>query len=524
VLTATGRREKWRHALGAAGIFFSLLAVSLLLFVLADWLEKPGSTGSRRLLEWLTRLDGPAAIDRVASAAEVVAGVLGIAITVVMIVVQLAADRFTHRIPQLFILEPINGFVISFFVLTTIMCLWISTTPGTIDPTMSILPHAGLVLCMAMVTICLLMLIPYFMFVFRFLTPVNVIAHIRKQAERSILANQAVVKPGARGGLLEAIEELEDIAHAARQRSDRNISMAAVDALGELLEDYLPMRAAMPDDWFEVDGSLLRDPDFVRMDRPALAAVREERTWLETKILRQYWAIFTASLGEERDIAASIALSTRRIGAKAVIDHVGLLRLCVRFFNSYLRQAINVNDQRTAYFVLQQYRILCEDVMRAGHHDVAVEIAGHMRYYGQLGFTMGQGFLLYVVAYDMSQLVETAVEQGYEEADALLDLFLDVDRDDEAKEQEERLRDVRRVQVQLATFFLVRGDEARARRIHADMKDERPERLALIRDELEHEDRALFWEITDRGVNFSYLPPERRTKLGEFFGWFGDRS
>jgi len=118
----------------------ALHAVSLLLFGLADWFETSGRSSGPD--DWLTQLDASEASGRVASAAEVVAGVLGIAITVVMIVVQLAADRFTHRITQLFIREPINGYVIGFFVLTTIMCVWISTRPGTSDLTKSVLPHA----------------------------------------------------------------------------------------------------------------------------------------------------------------------------------------------------------------------------------------------------------------------------------------------------------------------------------------------------------------------------------------------
>ena len=80
---------------------------------------------------------------------------------------------------------------------------------------------------------------------------------------------------------------------------------------------------------------------------------------------------------------------------------------------------------------------------------------------------------------------------------------------------------MRRAQVQLATFFLARGDEPHARRIFEDMKDERSERLAAVRDELLTEERAQYWEFTDRGVNFSYLPPERRAHVARFFSWFG---
>jgi len=29
--------------------------------------------------------------------------------------------------------------------------------------------------------------------------------------------------------------------------------------------------------------------------------------------------------------------------------------------------------------------------------------------------------------------------------------------------------------------------------------------------------------ISDRGVNFDYLPPKRKRRMLQFFGWFGDR-
>ncbi len=521
-MAAEATRQWMRNAAWAALIFFGLLAVALGLFTLADWLDSaPGEL--RSPLDWLRRLDGPAAMDRVASSAEVIAGVLAIAITVVAIVVELAATRYTHRITDLFVREPVNFMVMGFFVLTTVLCLWISTTPGTADISASRLPHAGLILTMGMVTSCLLMLIPYFAFVFRFLAPVNVIQRIGAQAARSIQRATRDMRPGARAKAILAIEELEDVAHGARENSDRSISMAAIDALHQLLIDYRPLRSQLPPRWFELDGALLRDPDFVSMDRTVVAQLVSERLWFETKVLRQFYVIYTESLIEARDIANLVALNTRRIGVEAATDHPALLRLSVRFFNSYLRAAINAGDVRTAYYVLQQYRLLCEAVFVAGLGEVALEIAAHFRFYGQQALSQGQGFLLEVVAYDLSQLVEWAVEGKYPEAGALLDLFLEVDREADSPGQEQRLRGVRRCQVQLATFYLERGDVVSARRIFADMEDERADRLAAVRDELLREDRPQYWEFNDRGVNFSYLPPSRRAQVEPFFSWFGSR-
>jgi hypothetical protein len=54
------------------------------------------------------------------------------------------------------------------------------------------------------------------------------------------------------------------------------------------------------------------------------------------------------------------------------------------------------------------------------------------------------------------------------------------------------------------------------------MREENPGRLASIRDEMLSVTSADFWEITDRGSNFDYLPPERKRLLVEFFRWFGE--
>jgi hypothetical protein len=192
----------------------------------------------------------------------------------------------------------------------------------------------------------------------------------------------------------------------------------------------------------------------------------------------------------------------------------------MRFFNSYLRAALNARDLRSAYYVLDQYRLLGEAAVSAADGAHALEVAGHLRFYGHLAYEMNQPFLLEAVAYDLARLVEHAVERNRPEATALLDLFLQVDQEAHSTEQEERLRGVRRAQIQLATFFLERGDEAPARRIFEDLKHERADRLTAVRQELLAENRTQYWEFTDRGVNFSYLSPARREHLARFFSWF----
>ncbi|MEJ2131339.1 MAG: DUF2254 family protein, partial [Gammaproteobacteria bacterium] len=143
----------------AAIAFVVLLMGSALLLALSSSLEGLGSFWASPR-EWLLRLDPAIALDTLSNAAEVVAGVLAIAITVVAIVVELAATRYTHRITALFVREPVNIGVMSFFVLTTVQCVWIAATLGQVSASEPVIPNAGLALTLAMVTVCLLALLP----------------------------------------------------------------------------------------------------------------------------------------------------------------------------------------------------------------------------------------------------------------------------------------------------------------------------------------------------------------------------
>ncbi len=494
-----------------------LLALGLL--VLATWLESPPGRYEGPI-GWLESLSADRAGEMLGVAAQLVAGVLAIVITVAAIVVELAANRYTHRITQLFVREPVNFLLMGLYVVTTLLCLWLSGAPDVGGQGAPRLARAGVLIGLALVSVCLAALLPYFGFLFRFLAPINVIARIRRDGLELVRRARKRTVPGARAGVVETVEELEDIARSAREHSDRSISMAAIGALAGLLREYVPLRDELPEGWFEIDGTLALDPDFVSMAPAAIAATRDQHVWLETKVLRQFLALFGESLGDARDVANLLALETRRLGVEAIEPHPALLALVIRFFNSYLRAAVNAHDLRSAYYVLDQYRMLGEAVVTAGDGARALEIAGHMRFYGQLAYESGQPFLLEAVAYDLGRLVEHAAERRLPEAAALVDLFLQVDREPESPEQEIRLRGVRRAQVQLATYFLAQGDEPVARRIFQDMKDERRERLTAVREEIITTSHPQYWEFTDRGVNFSYLPPERRAQLDRFFSWF----
>jgi hypothetical protein len=503
-----------------------LLGAALAVFVLTVFLDTAHLAHPSHVLDLILEPNPSSAQNTLSSAGEVVAAVLAIAITVVAIIVELASNRYTHRITELFVREPINFLVMGFFVITALQGLWVNLIIDYEPGRGGFVPYISIGVSMAMLTLCLLMLLPYFAYVFEFLSPINIVGRIREKtliairdhgtdARRALAAQQEAVR---------GLEQLADVSLNAMEHKDKGVSMAGVDAMSSLLIDYQTVRRNLPDPWFGIDGRLAHNPDFVSMAPEVLIDLGERRIWFEWKILRGYQSLYNEALNKMRDINYLVAINTRLI-AGAAWDHKNpeLLALVIKFFNTYLRSAINAHDIRTAYNVLNQYRLLAEEAIRRqpdGH--LTVEIAKYFKYYGLLSFHAKLPFILETVAYDLCTLVEFAFDAQSTSTAPLLRILLQVDKEGESDTQETSLRGVRKAQLKLASYFLSRDNETLAREVFYDMKDERPERLASIRDELLSVQSREFWEVSDRGVNFDYLTGARKNHLLTFFEWFGD--
>jgi len=494
-----------------------LLASACTLFVTL-WVDSRMLRHGTDVLFLMFHPNPAAAATTLGNAGEIVAAVLAIALTVVSIVVELASNRYTHRVTELFVAEPINFVVMSIFVVTAVQALWVTMT---IDGT-HFVPYFAVGVTMVMLTICLLILLPYFAFVFAFLNPVQIVQRICTHTL------DVVARPSRRQGLalrkrevIRGVEQLADVAVNAMEHRDKGVSMASVHALKRLLLDYRSLRGQLPDAWFQVEEELAQNPDFVSMDEQVLADVAARRCWVEMKVMRQYQTIYGEALHRMRDISYVIAIDTRLIAEQAQRDgDAHLLHLCMKFINTYVRAAINARDVRTAYNVFNQYRLLAQSLLDTREGGYTIEIARYFKYYGVIAYAANLPFILETVAYDLCALTELAFERSSPVFAELLTILLSVDKESEGDVQETSLRGVRKAQVKLATFFLLRNEEALARQVFSDMANEDPARLVSIRDELIAVRAADYWEIIDRGSNFDYVPLDRRPYLTVFFGWF----
>lgn len=454
--------------------------------------------------------------DSLPALAGLTAAVLGIVITVVSIIVQLSSERYTG-VAQMFLRDKVNIAVMAYFVVACVVGVWLSMAVQR-----DFVPRAAILAMLVFTTAGLVVMLPYFAYVFRFLEPQSIVARIRSQAVDHVIdavssgPEEAVA---AQADVLAAMEELTDITSNSISGKDKIIASRAVDAIKDFVTGYLEVKPRAPAAWFAIGDGIRDNPDFVAMDPESLQDLVTRRTWVEWKALRQYLGIYNEAQGTMPDINYLVAIDTRYIGeAASARDDAEVVELSFRFMNSYLRATLNAKAVRTAYNVLNQYRKLVESMIRAGRDDVAAAAVGHMIYYGRASYDMQLGFVTETVAYDVGALCELAHASGGRDT-RLLTLFLELDQPLRARRQEHGLIGIRKAQVKLACYYLQAEAEDRARRIADDMREEPADRLRAIREQLERVESKDFWEIIDRGRNFEYMPPPQRSRMATFFAW-----
>jgi hypothetical protein len=513
---------RWRPRF-PAGIGI-LLGISCVLFA-AFWLLDVAFFGRRtpaaeHLSAWrlLVDLDAETLQNALGSLAQVVVAVLGIAITVVSIVVQLAATRYTPRIAEMFFRDKKNLSIMGFFVVACINAVWISIVVTT-----GFVPRATVAMTTVVVTASLLMLIPYFAYVFAFLDPEKVIARIGHQVLDAVLARGVARRDRDDLDLRQAscvagLEHLSDIGVNTVAQKDKIIATGAVTALREFAVKYLKEKSSLPTEWFALGSRIHGSADFIALAPDSLRSLEHKKVWVEWKVLHHFRSVFSEALDHLPELAHVVAIETRYIAEEA-LRHGDreVLVLAIRYFNTFLRSALNQRDVRACYNIFHQYRLLAEHMLRKGHSDLVLEIGRCLAYYGQTAHKADLGFITETAAHDLAVLCERAYDHDIACHDTLLGIFLEVDKEAETHAQEQTLRGVRKAQVKLATFYMAKNALTHADRICADMRGEKPERMASIRAELASVNEKVFWEVTDRGVNFDYLDPTRKEKLDEFF-------
>jgi hypothetical protein len=443
-------------------------------------------------------------VDVLSPMARAYNNVLAMLLATIGLAIPLTANMHTPKLIDLFLRDRINRVVLSFMALGAAHVLFVGYIIG---PRFAPLWSVRLAVLAALVGWALL--IPYFFYVVRFLDPSRILRRLSDETVGLVaeVAAKRAEPVATQEQVAERIDHLGTIVLKSLDRGDRGIAREGVWAMKQLIDQHAPYKPQLPRAWFRVDRA-----DFVGLSEEALDLIIDERTWFEMKCGHQLFLAYQHALRKASDTVSSISDANRAIGLKAIArGDEEALRLAVRFFNNFLREAIKAKDVHAVYDVFHQYRLLAKDL--GDRPALLRQIGRHFVYYAAMARQYGLVFAPQLALFDLGYVVRRAYEAGSPAAPDLLTSLLRLPHRTGA--------DIHTLAVKakliLGAFMVGTKRDAEAAQIAGNLHDVDRREIEHAQDELLAADRV-FFEVTDHQVNLEYVPPERREPLRRFAG------
>ncbi len=443
-------------------------------------------------------------VDVLSPVARAYNNMLAMLIAAVGLAIPMTANMHTPKLIEMFLRDTVNRCMLVLSALGAAHVLWVAYLIGP-----EFAPVWAYRTAIGGAMLGWIVLIPYFFYVIRFLDPSHILARLKMQ----VICNVERAKHGkdevgiAHDNVRDALQQIGTIVLKSIDRADRGVAAEGVWCFKQLLDHYRKNKGQLPEVWFKVERR-----DLVGLSAEALDILNADGTWLEHAALWQMYLIYMSALTKAPDTLSELSDTVRVIGAHAAGDGDDkVLELAVRIFNNFLREAIKRKDMHAIYDLLYQYRRLGQEL--DGRPALLERIAAYLRYYSDLALSAGMEFVPQMLIFDLGTLVDRAFEKKSTAAPALLQQLLAV-----------RHRTVSgplplavKGKAIIGGRLIQMGYSAEAAEVKAALSDVPPETLRRAEQDLLCMSDRVFWEVTDRQMNFEWVPLERRDSLRAFF-------
>lgn len=503
----------WQQTKFWGGKVLLFLGITLLFYLVFAFFVFDWEQSGVRFFPTVLSTDPESIRDAIGGYIELLAAILGIMITVVAIVLQLASQRYGTRLIDLFMTDNVNRL---YFILLVCSLLYAILLVFAIKK--DFYPELAIQVLLFLTLIEIALLAPYFLFVFKFITPNNLLSAIQDINKISI--GKATNKKNYynlkkyQSDVAVSLEQVTDTALNATSQMDRSLGLMAINQMREMILDYLDFKKHLPRLWFSVSQD-----NFIGISSEFYKELCETRVWVETKGYLDMRLIFENCINTMPDAISAIAYNTRIIGEESIKQKdISLLEITVRFFNSFLRDSINARKINAIFKILYQYRLLTESIF---DYDIELgeKVLNHFLYYGEQCMGRGEGldFALAISTFDIGSMVATAYDKKLKNVKELLKIFMAAEDRVNREKDKVVFMMIRTAQLILATYLFSRGDQELLPFIIEDLKNETFDQLIRWRDMLLAITDRKFYEITDRGYNFLYIDAKQKEYLKSFF-------
>lgn len=343
---------------------------------------------------------------------------------------------------------------------------------------------------------------------------------------------------------MDLVDRLADLGVKALSSQQKIVAMAVLDTLFQAAEFYGSLKRDLDPEWFTVPEWMRQSPDFATLNAHGVTSIVSSRTWFLWKILRKLQVIYNHALSDLKDVCNSVGLTSSKLGMVACDQSdPPRLTLIIKFFNTFIRYAINAREVRTVYNILQHYRAMVVHILRvtkgrlesagaargvaakieeaanARMMDQCMDIFQHFKYYARVCYEANLAFVFETIAMDLSEICAEATVLSHPKADAFIAEFLTLALDATGKVSGDKIAvPVTKVQARLVARLGAMGfGGSIVQRVAPDFAEAEEAVVIEAFRAFLYSVKTEFWEVNDRGTNFDYLSRKEKTILAKFF-------
>jgi len=427
---------------------------------------------------------------------------IALLLTFIALAIPITANLYTPKLIEIFVRDRINLIVLCSCAFLSAHALFSMSL--SFDSWTAQLPFTLTVLF----AVCgWLILLPYYFYVLSFVDPLTIIKRVHRRLQEALedaARGRDPVRYSQRRVNLRIIN-LGSVLLRAVDRADRDVTFDAIHTHVLELERVRSVKPRLPPAFFEVDNAIL-----VGASDDAIRLLSEGRVWMEHRLASQLILAFKGMLGKMPDGVSAISAAVMHAAHREAREgDPEVFRLLVRVMNTFTREAIKRKENATAYNVVFNYKLLIK-LLLADAPALVPRLVEHFCYYASYARHRGMPFIYELVSYELADLAEHAYERDVEPAPVLLEAMLGF-------ENVESSGGLIKSRAMLGGYFHERGMLEDLAVIETSLASVPKPLLLSTRNAILSVEDSAFWEMTDRGTDLDYVPPQRRVHVSAVF-------
>ena len=430
---------------------------------------------------------------------------LSIVLLGVMFGIQTSSSRYSPRIIGIFTRNPLNALVLS-FALASILYTFLVRSEVKVN----YVPMASVLVAEALALINFALLFPYVLYTFEVMRAETLVSGIMRRARRELrraTGGRDVARH--RNSLMTCVAQVTDIAYGSMQLGDMPVCVLSIQVLGQFLaRDYMPAKKKLPADWFKVGHA-----EMPGASDQIIAEVNRAKTWFAYMVMASFNDMVGLTPAHRKEAVHEIAVATRDFGLAAIdAGDSEAAELSLRFFNTYLRAAINRSAPTFASGIMNEYRRFAIGALE-WRRDLAVEAAAHLLRYGRHFDEAGMPAVFGAAAEDVADLaIEARVRDpqvSFRLAQLLVRNLLDLIPDARPIGLNGLFKGV----AKLTCWAMAAEEKDIAHVLVEGIAAAPPDFVDAALSRMEGLQNGLFWEVNERVISFDWLDHPLRDEI-----------